>query len=33
MDLLRVSLAFQAILDVQFYVFLDFVPCPVFSYF
>ena len=33
MDLLRVSLAFLAILDVPLYVFPDFIPCPVLSYF
>ena len=32
MDLLRVSLAFLAILDVPFYIFSDFVPCPIFPY-
>ena len=32
MDLLHVSLAFLAILDVQFYIFSDSVPCSVLSY-
>ena len=30
MDLLRVSSAFLAILDVPFYIFPDSVPCPIF---
>ena len=32
MDLMRVSLAFLAILDVLFYVLPDSVPCPIFPY-
>ena len=32
MDLLRVSLAYLAILDVLFYVFPNSIPCPVLSY-
>ena len=32
MDLLHVSLAFLAILDILFYVFLDSILCPVLSY-
>ena len=32
MNLLRVSLAFLAILDVSFYILPDSVLCPIFSY-
>ena len=32
MDLLRVSLAFLAILDVLFYILSDSVLCPIFPY-
>ena len=32
MNLLRVSLAFLAILDVPFYILSDSIPCPIFPY-